>query len=76
MPRTLAAAVSVPTLGLVGSADRNLEGLQELKKLRPALKLVVIEGATHSGPRGAISRPEFVAAIRDFITSIGPPTPR
>jgi pimeloyl-ACP methyl ester carboxylesterase len=64
-----AAAVRVPTLGIVGSADPLHASLQELKKLRPALKLVVVEGATHSGERGIIRRPEFVTAIRELLAA-------
>jgi pimeloyl-ACP methyl ester carboxylesterase len=65
----LATAVKVPTLGIGGSEDPTSLGLQELKKLRPDLKLVIIDGATHAGIQGALSRPEFVAAIREFIAS-------
>jgi pimeloyl-ACP methyl ester carboxylesterase len=64
-----AAAVTVPTLGIVGSADPNLASLQALKKLRPALQLVVVEGAMHYGERGVVPKPKFVAAIRDFLAS-------
>jgi pimeloyl-ACP methyl ester carboxylesterase len=63
------AAVKVPTLGIGGSADPRLSDLRDLKELRPPLKLVVIDGATHSGERGARTRPEFVTAIREFIAS-------
>jgi pimeloyl-ACP methyl ester carboxylesterase len=63
------AAVKVPTVAIVGSLDENLPDLQALKKLRPNLKLVVIDGATHTGERGAMRRPEFAAAIREFIAS-------
>jgi len=63
------AAVRVPTLGVVGSLDRYLADFQELKKLRPDVKLVVVEGATHGGDRGAMRRPEFIAAVREFIAS-------
>jgi pimeloyl-ACP methyl ester carboxylesterase len=64
----LATAVKVPTLGIAGSEDPlPLGQIQDLKKLRPDLKLVIIDGAIHSGVRGAQSRPEFVAAIREFI---------
>lgn len=63
------AAVGVPTMGIAGSADPNLENLRDLKKLRPALKLVVIDGATHRGERDARRRPEFVAAIREFLAA-------
>jgi pimeloyl-ACP methyl ester carboxylesterase len=63
------AAVKVPTLGVVGSLDGYLADFQELKKLRPDLKLVVIDGAGHGGAKGAMRRPEFIAAVRDFISS-------
>jgi pimeloyl-ACP methyl ester carboxylesterase len=58
------AAVRVPTLGVVGALDPALSAFKELNKLRPALKLVVIDGATHVS---AVGRPELVAAVRDFI---------
>jgi pimeloyl-ACP methyl ester carboxylesterase len=63
------AIVKVPTLGIVGSLDGYLTDFQELKKLRPEMKLVVIEGATHGGARGALLRSEFIAAVREFIAS-------
>jgi len=63
------AAVGVPTMGIAGSADPLLESLRELKKLRPALKLEVIDGATHDGQRDVKRRPEFVAAIRVFLAA-------
>jgi pimeloyl-ACP methyl ester carboxylesterase len=63
------AAVRVPTLGVVGSLDGALTNFQELKKLRPEVKLVIIDGATHGGERGAMRRPEFIAAVREFIAS-------
>ena len=68
IPPARAAAVMVPTLGIVGSLDGNLTGLQALQKMRPTLKLVVIDGASHSGDRGTMRRPEFVAAVREFIS--------
>ena len=62
-------ALKVPLLAVVGSADPIKAGVETLKTLKPDLKVVVIEGATHSGPRGAPGRPEFVAAVRDFIAA-------
>jgi len=62
------AAVQVPTLGIVGSADPNLTGMNSLRTIWPGLKVIIIEGATHAGERGAQRRPEFVNAIREFIT--------
>lgn len=63
------AAIRVPTLGIAGTADPLLAGLESMKKLRPALELLTLDGATHGGPRGAMGRPEFVAAIRQFIAA-------
>ena len=62
-------ASSVPVLAIVGSEDPNLPGLEELKTVKPTLKLVVIDGATHAGERGAAGHPEFLAEIRNFIGS-------
>jgi hypothetical protein len=62
--------VKVPTLGVVGSLDGYVKDFQELKNLRPDLRLVVVDGATHGGDRGAMRRPEFIAAVREFIVSI------
>ena len=61
-------AVRVPTLVIVGSADAALASVNELKKILPSIKVVVINGATHTGERGATGRPEFVNAIREFIS--------
>jgi pimeloyl-ACP methyl ester carboxylesterase len=59
-----ARAVKVTTLGVVGSLDPYLADFRELQTLRPAMKLVVIDGATHGT---AMRQPEFVAAVRNFI---------
>ena len=40
-----------------------------MKALRPGMTLVVIDGASHGGRKGAMARPEFVAAVRDFIAA-------
>ena len=58
------AAVEVPVLGIVGSKDHYLARFLELKKDMPQLKLVVLEGATHSS---ALGRPEFLHALFDFL---------
>jgi pimeloyl-ACP methyl ester carboxylesterase len=68
-----AAAVKVPTLGIVGSKDHFILSLQDLKQLRPALQLVIIENGTHTGEGDTRKRPEFIAAIRQFIASNGQP---
>ena len=62
-------AVKVPTLGIVGTLDHTLKEMQELKRLRPDMKLVLLEGVSHTGATGIQGRPELVAAIRDFVAS-------
>ena len=64
-------AVRVPALAIVGSADPALPRVQALQSRWPALKLTVIEGATHSArhPRSILNRAEFVAAIREFVAA-------
>jgi pimeloyl-ACP methyl ester carboxylesterase len=62
------AAVRVPTLGIIGTADPSIAGMRELTQVMPALKLVVVDGAEHGGERGVLRRPELIAALRDFLT--------
>lgn len=61
------AAVRVPTLGIIGSADPSAPTMRELAPLMPALKVVILEGAEHGGERGALRRPEFLPAVREFL---------
>ena len=63
------AAVKVPTLAVVGSLDGYVADFRALAKLRPDMKLVVIDGASHGGERGAMRRPEFVAAVRELLAA-------
>ena len=63
------AAVRVPTLGIIGSADPSLAGVQDLKTVMPALSVVVVDGAEHGGERGVLRRPEFLAALRGFLVA-------
>jgi pimeloyl-ACP methyl ester carboxylesterase len=62
-------AIAVQTLGVVGSLDGYWGDFRELQTLRPGMKLVVIDGASHGGPKGAMARPEFVAAVREFLAA-------
>ncbi len=64
-------AVDVPVLAIVGSEDSeaNIEGLKATKSVLPSLELVVIDGATHSRERGAVSRSEFLRSLKAFIAS-------
>jgi pimeloyl-ACP methyl ester carboxylesterase len=67
-PATLALS-KVPTLAIVGSADGFRKNIDSLVTIRPTAKLVVVEGATHAGPRGILTRPELVSALREFLTT-------
>jgi pimeloyl-ACP methyl ester carboxylesterase len=60
--------VDLPMLGIVGNLDPYLADFNELKKLRPDMNLVIVDLATHGT---AMQRPEFVAAVLEFIASIG-----
>ena len=66
---TQVASLTVPTLAIAGSADPNLAGLREMRRIRPSMELVVIEGATHDGASGAMLRPEFLAVVRKFLSA-------
>ena len=62
-------AIQVPTVAIVGSLDGYLADFKEMQALRPGMRLVVIDGASHGGPKGAMARPEFVAAVRDLLAA-------
>lgn len=60
-------AVKVPTLGIVGTLDHTLAEMQLLKTYRPDMKLVLLEGVSHTGKTGIQRQPQLVAEIRRFI---------
>ena len=64
---TDAAKVTVPTLAVVGGDDPNLAQFYRWKAVRPSVTLIVLDGATHSGPQGVRSRPEYTDAILKFL---------
>ena len=61
------AAVKVPTMGIVGTLDHTLKAMQELKTIRPAMKLVILDGVSHTGKTGIQGDPRLVTEIRTFI---------
>lgn len=63
------AVVKIPTLGIVGSVDPCLRNLQELKKIIPNFKLVIIKGANHGNTLG---QPECIETLREFIRDCTP----
>ncbi len=58
------AAIKVPTLAIIGTADPLIEYVNKLKKAMPALKVVPVEGARHIT---AFGRPEFIQALQEFL---------
>lgn len=58
------AAINVPTIAIIGTADPLIEGVNKLKKAMPKLKVVTVEGASHMT---AFGRPEFIGALQEFL---------
>lgn len=61
------AAVKVPTMGIVGTLDHTFKAMQELKAIRRAMKLVILDGVSHTGKTGIQGDPRLVTEIRTFI---------
>jgi pimeloyl-ACP methyl ester carboxylesterase len=59
-------ALRMPLLAVIGSADPLKAGVDAFKRLKPELKVVVIEGAAHDGAAG---RAEFAAVVREFLVA-------
>jgi hypothetical protein len=57
----------VPTLGIVGTLDHTLAEMKLLKSYRPDMKLVLLDGVSHTGKTGIQRQPQLVAEIRRFI---------
>ena len=51
---------------IFGTLDAVAAG-KAMQAILPSARLVTIEGASHGGERGAVRRPEFIAAVRQFI---------
>jgi len=60
-------AVRLPSMVLVGGDDVNATGVPGLNKTHPQIRTMVIPGAQHGGPEGVMRRPEFIAALREFL---------
>jgi pimeloyl-ACP methyl ester carboxylesterase len=66
--REQVGAIKVPMLGIVGSDDPALSDFRELQKLLPALRLVVVDGASHIATP---TRPEFMRSVLQFLVANG-----
>jgi pimeloyl-ACP methyl ester carboxylesterase len=60
------AAVTVPTLAIVGAEDPYRADIEKLKKAMPQLELVTVPGGTHGS---APSKPEFLKFLLAFLTA-------
>jgi pimeloyl-ACP methyl ester carboxylesterase len=60
------AAISVPTIAIIGTGDPLIEAVNKLKKAMPKLKVVTVEGANHIT---AFGRPEFIETLQEFLKS-------
>ena len=60
-------AIRVPLVAIVGSADPNLAGVQQFTQRKPAVEMIVVEGATHAGGGGILRRPELIKNIRALL---------
>ncbi|BBK42280.1 hypothetical protein STVA_23000 [Allostella vacuolata] len=65
------AAIPVPVLGIVGTADPYQKDLERVQAVLPGMTLVRIEGAAHGN---AVGRPEYVEAVLAFLARL-PPMP-
>jgi pimeloyl-ACP methyl ester carboxylesterase len=66
--REEAASIKVPLLMIIGSLD-DVDAGKAMRAILPSARLVTVEGATHGGERGAVRRPEFLSAVRQFIAA-------
>ena len=60
--------VKVPSIVITGSEDISAAGVPDLNKTQPQIRTVVVPGAQHGGPEGVMRRPEFMTALRDFLS--------
>jgi pimeloyl-ACP methyl ester carboxylesterase len=66
LTRAEAASIKVPMLMIYGTLDCVACG-KEMQTILPNARLVTIEAASHAGERSAVRRPEFIAAVRQFM---------
>lgn len=61
------ASLDLPMLAIIGSEDPLIFTVDAFAKARPAMEVLVIDGAKHSGPTGAQAHPDFIAELRRFL---------
>jgi pimeloyl-ACP methyl ester carboxylesterase len=63
------SALRVPSMVLIGSEDISAAGVPDLNQTLPQIRTLVVKGAQHGGPEGVLRRPEFMAALREFLAA-------
>ena len=63
------ASVQVPMIVLIGSEDASAAGSPAFTKAHPHIRTLIVPGAQHGGPQGVMRRPEFMAALREFLAA-------
>lgn len=62
-------ATQVPVLCLIGSADPSVPAMSTFAQSIRSAKMVTIEGANHAGPKGVLTREEFIGHLTTFLAS-------
>lgn len=58
--------IQIPTIIIIGSEDRYLPQVREMKSLKPEMELLIIEGEKH-GLRNLAPHPEFLETVKRFL---------
>jgi pimeloyl-ACP methyl ester carboxylesterase len=66
-PDAALRASGVPTMVLIGGQDQVAAQVPALVQEHPTIRALVVAGAEHGGERGVMRRPEFMAALREFL---------
>jgi hypothetical protein len=64
------ASVPVPMMVQIGSEDASAAGVPAFAKAHLHARTLVVQGAQHGGPQGVMRRPEFMAALREFLAAL------
>jgi pimeloyl-ACP methyl ester carboxylesterase len=63
------AAVRVPMIIVIGSEDASAAGVPAFANAHPQVRTLIVPGAQHGGEQGVMRRPEFMAALREFLAA-------
>ena len=63
--------IQIPTITIIGSEDRYLFRIKEMKDLKPEMELLIIDGEKH-GLRNLAPHPEFLETVKRFLSEHDP----